>query len=124
MKKIAFVCVHNACRSQIAQALGNLYLKDKYECYSCGSVPQEHINSDAVRLIKKLYGIDMQLTQYSKTRAEIPTPDLIISMGCEVACPYMGRDFDDNWHLEDPTGKSDEFFEKVIKQIEEKIKAL
>ena len=74
--------------------------------------------------MKQLYGIDMELTQYIKTFDKIPSPDIAISMGCDVGCPYIGRDFDDNWGLTDPTGENDEFFVGVIKRIEEQILAL
>lgn len=123
-KKIAFICVHNSCRSQIAEALGNHFRGDEFSCYSCGTETKPQINQDAVRLMKKLYGIDMEKNQYSKTFDKIPTPDLAISMGCDVGCPYIGRAFDDNWGLEDPTGKDDAFFEKIIHQIEEHVKNL
>lgn len=123
-KKIAFVCVHNSCRSQIAEALGKHLLGNKFECYSAGTETKPQINQDAVRLMKKLYEIDMEKTQYSKTYDKIPEPDVVISMGCDVGCPYIGRVFDDNWQLPDPTGKSDEEFIKVICQIEEKIMSL
>ena len=78
----------------------------------------DYFNLDAVRLMKDLYQIDMEQTQHSKLTSDIPHYDIVISMGCEVACPYMGKDFDDNWQLEDPTGKSDEEFIKIIKDIE------
>ena len=120
-KKVAFVCVHNSCRSQIAEALGNHLAGDVLECYSAGTETKPQINQDAVRLMKKLYNIDMEKTQYSKTYDKIPTPDIAISMGCDVGCPYIGREFDDNWGLPDPTGKSDEVFLAVIKEIESKI---
>lgn len=123
-KKIAFVCVHNSCRSQIAEALGKLLRDNDYDFYSAGTETKPHINPDAVRLIKELYGIDMDLTQYSKTFDKIPNPDIAISMGCDVGCPFIGRDFDDNWNLPDPTGKSDDEFIEVIKQIEENIKKI
>lgn len=123
-KKLAFICVHNSCRSQIAEALGKKYLKDQYDCYSAGEVASPQINPTAVRLMKQLYGIDMEKTQYSKTIAEIPKPDIVISMGCEVHCPYVGRPFDDDWELADPTGKSDAEFLQVIKQIDQKIHEL
>lgn len=71
--------------------------------------------------MKQLYGIDMETTQYSKLISDIPTPDIVISMGCDVGCPYIGRAFDDNWGLQDPTGKDDETFIAVIREIEEKI---
>ena len=121
MKKVVFVCVHNSCRSQIAEALGNYLAGDVLECYSVGTETKPQINQDAVRLMKKLYNIDMEKTQYSKTYDKIPTPDIAISMGCDVACPYIGRDFDDNWGLPDPTGKDDEAFTKVISEIKNNI---
>ena len=95
-----------------------------FESFSAGTQTKPRINPDAVRLMKKLYGIDMELTQYSKTFAEIPQPDIAVSMGCDVGCPYIGRGFDDNWGLPDPTGESDEVYIEVIKQIEEKVIAL
>lgn len=123
-KKVAFICVHNSCRSQIAEAIGKIIASDKYDFYSAGTQKQPKINQDAVRLIKAIYGVDMESTQFSKTIDEIPSPDIAISMGCNVTCPFIGRNFDENWGLEDPTGKSDEFFLETIKKIEEKIKKL
>lgn len=124
MKKIAFLCVHNSCRSQIAEALGKHLRGNEFDFYSAGTETKPQINQDAVRLMKQLYGIDMEKTQYSKTIDKIPTPDMVISMGCDVGCPYIGRAFDDNWNLPDPTGKSDEVFFEVTKRIEENIKGL
>ena len=123
-KKIAFICVHNSCRSQIAEALGKYFMSDKYDFYSAGTETKPCINQDAVRLMKDLYGIDMEKEQYSKTIDKIPTPDIAISMGCDVGCPYIGKAFDDNWGLPDPTGKSDDIFIEVIKQIENMVKKL
>ncbi|MBR2902026.1 MAG: arsenate reductase ArsC [Clostridia bacterium] len=123
-KKIAFICVHNSCRSQIAEALGKHFRGDEFDFYSAGTETKPQINQDAVRLIKELYGIDMEETQYSKTVAKIPTPDMAISMGCDVGCPFIGRSFDEDWGLPDPTGKSDEVFLDVIKEIESKILAI
>ena len=121
MKKMAFICVHNSCRSQIAEALGKHLRGNEFEFYSAGTETKPQINQDAVRLMKELYGIDMEKTQYSKLISDIPEPDIAISMGCDVGCPYIGRAFDDNWGLGDPTGTSDEVFKDVIKRIEEKI---
>lgn len=120
-KKIAFICVHNSCRSQIAEALGKKYLSDEFECYSAGTETKPQINQDAVRIMKELHGIDMEQTRYSKLLSDIPDPDIAISMGCNVGCPFIGRGFDDNWGLEDPTGKSDEEFITVINEIEKRI---
>ena len=123
-KKIAFICVHNSCRSQIAEALGKHLVGDKYDFYSAGTQTKPQINRDAVRLMKQLYGIDMEQTQYSKTFDEIPASDISISMGCDVGCPFIGRAFDDNWGLPDPTGQSDEVFKSVISEIEKRIRSL
>ncbi len=123
-KKIAFICIHNSCRSQIAETLGKHLCGDKFDFYSAGTETKPHINQDAVRLMKQLYGIDMKKTQYSKTYDKISKPDIAISMGCDIGCPLIGREFDDNWGLPDPTGKSDEAFVEVIKQIESNIKVL
>ena len=120
--KIAFVCVHNSCRSQIAEALGKKFMSDRYDFYSCGTELKPQINQDAVRLIKDMYQIDMEQNQYSKLVQDIPQVDIAISMGCNVTCPYVGKSFDDNWNLDDPTGKSDDEFIKIIKEIEKKIK--
>lgn len=122
--KVAFICVHNSCRSQIAEALGKALASDVFESYSAGTETRPQINQDAVRLMKALYGIDMEQTQYSKLISDIPEPDIAISMGCNVGCPFIGRPFDDNWGLEDPTGKSDEEFKKVIDEIRVRIMEL
>lgn len=119
--KVAFICVHNACRSQIAEALGKHLASDVFDSYSAGSETKPQINQDVIRLMKVLYGIDMEQEQYSKTFDKIPEPDIAISMGCDVGCPYIGRAFDDNWGLPDPTGQSDEVYRETIRQIEQRI---
>lgn len=119
-KKVAFICVHNSCRSQIAEALGKYYASDIFESYSAGTEKMPQINQDAVRIMKELYDINME-KQYSKLINDIPDPDIAISMGCNVECPFIGRPFDDNWGLDDPTGKSDEEFKIIIHEIEKKI---
>ena len=123
-KKIAFICVHNSCRSQIAEALGKHFAGEKFDFYSAGTETKPQINQDAVRIMKRLYGIDMEKEQFSKLISDIPTPDIAISMGCDVGCPYIGRTFDDNWGLPDPIGESDAMFETVIKDIEKRISEL
>ena len=119
--KVAFVCVHNSCRSQIAEALGNALASDVFACYSAGTETKPQINQDAVRIMKELYGIDMEKKQYSKLLKEIPPVDLVITMGCNVHCPYLPCSLREDWGLVDPTGKSDEEFIKVIEEIETKI---
>ncbi|MDD6044239.1 MAG: arsenate reductase ArsC [Clostridia bacterium] len=124
MKKVAFICVHNSCRSQIAEALGKKLASDVFESYSAGTQIKPQINQDAVRLMKQLHGIDMEATQYSKLLSDIPEVDVVITMGCNVQCPFIPCSRREDWGLEDPTGKSDEFFMKTIDSIEEKIRNL
>lgn len=118
MIKIAFICVHNSCRSQIAEALCKHLASDVFESYSAGTEVKPQINQDAVRLIRQLYDIDMEKTQFSKLLSDIPSVDIIITMGCNVECPFLPCKHREDWGLEDPTGKSDEEFFKVIKRIE------
>ena len=89
MKKVAFLCVHNSCRSQIAEALCKVYRKD-LEAYSAGTELKPKINQDAVRIMKEKYNIDMS-HQKSKLVGDIPNCDIYISMGCDVGCPFIGR---------------------------------
>lgn len=122
--KIAFICVHNSCRSQIAEALGKHFAGDIFESFSAGTETKPQINQDAVRIIKQRYGIDMEKTQYSKLMTEIPSVDIVIKMGCNVACPYLPAKYTEDWGLIDPTGKRDEVFNEVIDKIEDNIKLL
>lgn len=119
--KVAFVCVHNSCRSQIAQALGNYLAGDVFESYSAGTETVPQLNQDAVRLMKQLYGIDMELTQYSKLMEELPPVDILVTMGCNVHCPSLPCKYREDWGLEDPTGHSDLVFQETIRKIHEKI---
>ena len=119
--KVAFICVHNSCRSQMAEALGKKYLSDICECYSAGTETKPKINQDAVRLMKQVYDIDMEETQYSKLIDSIPEADIVISMGCNVVCPYEPCKLEMDWGLEDPTGQRDEVFMETMKEIEQKI---
>lgn len=119
--KVAFICVHNSCRSQIAEALGKYFAENVFESFSAGTETKPQINQDAVRILKARYGIDMEKTQYSKLLSEIPRVDIVVKMGCNVVCPYLPAKYTEDWGLEDPTGKGDEAFSKVIDQIEENI---
>ncbi|MFL0266695.1 arsenate reductase ArsC [Candidatus Clostridium radicumherbarum] len=122
--KVAFICVHNSCRSQMAEALGKLYAADMFESYSAGTELRDKINEDAVRIIKDLYNIDMNKTQKSKLLTDLPDVDIVVKMGCNVVCPFLPSRHEEDWGLEDPSGKSDEEFIKTAKKIEEKIKDL
>ncbi|NFN81265.1 arsenate reductase ArsC [Clostridium botulinum] len=122
-KKVAFICVHNSCRSQIAEALGKFYGSDVFESYSAGTEVKPEINQDAVRIIKKLYNVDMNKDQKSKLLSDIPKVDIVIKMGCNVVCPYLPAKHIEDWGLEDPTGN----VQKIItcaKEIELKVKDL
>ena len=119
--KVAFVCVHNSCRSQIAEALGKKLASDVFESFSAGTALKDHINPDAVRLMKQVHGIDMEQTQYNKLIGDIPQPDVVIFMGCNVSCPDVPSQYAENWGLDDPSGQYDEVFRETIRQIEEKM---
>ena len=121
MKKVAFICVHNSCRSQIAEALGKKLASDVFESCSAGTETKPRINQDAVRLMKQVHNIDMEATQYSKLLSDIPPVDVVIIMGCNVQCPFLPCSHREDWGLEDPTGKNDEAFAATIRAIEEKI---
>ncbi|MFT4008369.1 MAG: arsenate reductase ArsC [Lacrimispora sp.] len=124
MVKIAFICVHNSCRSQIAEALGRHLAGGVMECYSAGTETRPQINQDAVRLMKQLYNIDMEAAQYSKLLSEIPPVDIVVTMGCNVQCPLLPCKRREDWGLNDPTGKSDQEFIETIRIIETRIRNL
>lgn len=119
--KVAFICVHNSCRSQIAEALGKYLASDVFESYSAGTETKPQINKDAVRLMKQIYDIDMEKTQYSKLLSDIPPVDVAVTMGCNVHCPFLPCTERFNWGLEDPTGAGDEAFIETIREIHTKI---
>lgn len=119
--KVAFICVHNSCRSQIAEALSKHFAADMFECFSAGTQLKDRINSDAIRLLKQIYHIDIAQTQAPKLIQDIPAVDFVITMGCQVTCPILAGQFHQDWGLADPTGKSDEEFILVMEQIKLKI---
>ena len=71
--------------------------------------------------MKEMHDIDMEATQYSKLLTELPEIDVVITMGCNVQCPFLPCDWREDWGLEDPSGKSDEEFVRTIQMIEAKI---
>ena len=121
MKKVAFICVHNSCRSQMAEALGKKLAADVFESYSAGTEVKPQINPDAVRLMKQVHGIDMEATQYSKLLSALAPVDVVVTMGCNVQCPTLPCSQREDWGLEDPSGKEDAAFLETIRQIEEKV---
>ena len=125
MRKVAFICVHNSCRSQIAEALGRHLASDVFESYSAGTETKPQISQGAVRLMKQVHHIDMEAEgQYSKLLTDIPAVDVVITMGCNVQCPFLPCQWREDWGLDDPTGKPDEAFLQTIRRIEEKIRGL
>lgn len=124
LPKVGFICVHNSCRSQIAEALATHLASDVFESYSAGTETRDKINPDAVRLIKSIYDIDMEKTQKPKLLEDIPELDIVITMGCNVDCPYLPSRHREDWGLEDPTGHKDEVFLTTIETIETKIEEL
>lgn len=122
--KVAFICVHNSCRSQIAEALGKLYASDVFDSYSAGTEIKSEIDKTAVKLIKEIYHIDMTKTQTNKLIDVLPPIDIVITMGCNVECPYLPSKYRFDWGLEDPVGKSETEYLKIIELIDQKVKEL
>ena len=121
MKRVAFICVHNSCRSQMAEALGRKLASDAFESFSAGTETKPQINQAAVRLLMQVHGIDMEARQYSKLLAELPPIDIVVTMGCNVQCPFLPCSHREDWGLEDPSGKEDAAFLFTMERIEEKI---
>lgn len=119
--KVAFVCVHNSCRSQMAEALGKALAGEVFESYSAGTETKPQINQDAVRLMKDRHGIDMEATQRSKLLEDIPPVDVVVTMGCNVDCPWLPCRHREDWGLDDPSGHPDEVFLATMDAIEEKV---
>ncbi|MCT2871931.1 arsenate reductase ArsC [Limosilactobacillus fermentum] len=109
--KVAFICTHNSCRSQIAEALGRHLASDVFDSYSAGTAPKRTINPDAVRLVKERYG------QHNKALTDLPQVDVVITMGCGVQCPSLPAQMRQDWGLDDPTGLGDDKFNKYWPEI-------
>lgn len=123
MKKIAFVCIHNSCRSQIAEALCRAEAGDVFDVYSAGTYPAPEINPSAVRLMKTFYGIDMT-DQHPKSLSALPEMDIIVTMGCGVSCPHLPCSRKISWNIEDPSGKPDEEYLAIIRAIRDHIRTI
>lgn len=123
MKKVAFICVHNSCRSQMAEAFGKVMGLGVFECFSAGTEQRDQINQDAVRIMKEV-GVDMELQQRPKLLSEIPKVDIVVTMGCNVNCPIISCTHREDWGLDDPSGKADEEFRLVRNIIKAKMEDL
>lgn len=124
LPKVAFLCVHNSCRSQMAEALGRKLAGNVFVSCSAGPEPGTQINPDAVRLMKQVHGIDLEQSQYSKPLSALPPVDIVVTMGCNVQCPTLPCSHREDWGLEDPSGKGDREFLAVMEQIQEKVLGL
>jgi arsenate reductase (thioredoxin) len=122
--KVAFVCVHNSCRSQMAEAFAKALASDVFESYSAGTEQRDRINQDAQRLMLARHHIDMEASQAPKLLEDIPEVDVVITMGCNVDCPFLPCQFREDWGLDDPTGHSDDVFIETMNTIEMKVKEL
>lgn len=121
---VAFICVHNSCRSQMAEAIAKVFASDVFNAYSAGTEVKDRINPDAVEVIKELYQVDMEKTQKPKPVQTLPPIDIVVTMGCNVSCPNFPAKSWEDWGLEDPTGKTKAEFIKTAKIIEHKVKDL
>jgi Protein-tyrosine-phosphatase len=119
--KAAYICVHNSCRSQMAEAITRELASDAIQCWSGGTEIKDHIDKGAVNIIKKFYGVDMEQLQYPKLLADIPEVDIVITMGCNVTCPSLPAAAHADWGLDDPTGGTEKEYERIAKIIEEKV---
>ena len=119
--KDAFVCVHNSCRSQMAEATAKILAADVFEAYSAGTEKENEINPVAVEVIKELYAVDMTATQHVKLLEALPRIDILVTMGCNVTCPYLPCQHSEDWGLEDPSGKGKEAFLKTAALIKKKV---
>ena len=119
--KVAFVCVHNSCRSQMAEAIAKILAADVFEAYSAGTETKPEINSDAVSIIKELYAVDMTATQHVKLLEALPKIDILVTMGCNVTCPYLPCQHREDWGLEDPSCKDKKAFLQTAELIREKV---
>lgn len=122
--KVAFICVHNSCRSQMAEALTRMAASDRFECFSAGTELKTEIDRGAVQAIKKRFNIDMTECQYPKLISELPEVDIVITMGCNVECPALPCSYREDWGLTDPSGLGQEQYDKVIDEILVKIENL
>lgn len=120
---VAFICTHNACRSQMAQALCSALAGDVFDCCSAGTHPAAAVNADAARLLRQQYGLDIS-SQRPKLLSALPAVDIVVTMGCGVACPQVACRHREDWGLPDPTGQSDEAFLRVMQTIEQRVRAL
>lgn len=120
---VAFVCVHNSCRSQMAEGWAKKLGSDVLEVYSAGTENYPEVKPLAVEVMEEA-GVDMS-SQKPKLLSDIPAElDIVITMGCNVDCPNVPSKHREDWGLDDPSGGTIEDFRETRKLIEEKVKKL
>lgn len=124
MKKIvAFVCVHNSCRSQMAEGWTKKLGSDEVEVYSAGTENYPEVKPFAVEVMEEV-GIDMR-KHHPKLLRDIPDEvDILITMGCNVECPFVPCKHREDWGLADPSGGSIEDFRETRDLIQQKVEEL
>ena len=105
----------------MAEAIAKILAADVFEAYSAGTEKENEINPVAVEVIKELYAVDMNATQHVKLLEALPRIDILVTMGCNVTCPYLPCQHREDWGLEDPSGKDKEAFLKTAALIQEKM---
>lgn len=122
-KKIAFVCVHNSCRSQMAEGWAKKLGSDVLDVYSAGTEEYPEVKPKAVQVMEEA-GVDMS-DQYPKLLTDIPEElDILITMGCNVVCPFVPNNHAEDWGLDDPSGGPIEGFRETRDMIKQKVEAL
>ena len=124
MKHILFICVENACRSQIAEAFARHYGKGRIAAYSAGSRPRGQVDAGAIEVMQER-GLDLILHR-SKGLADLPsvTWDAIVTMGCGDACPSVPAKARLDWQIPDPARQPPEVYRQVRDLIDGAVKAL
>lgn len=118
--KVAFVCVHNSCRSQMAEGFAKQLGSDVLEVFSAGTETYAQIKPKAVEVMQEI-GIDIS-QQYPKLLEDIPEElDYLITMGCNVSCPFVPCKHKEDWGLKDPSGGALEGFRVTRNLIKDKV---
>lgn len=123
MKKIAFVCITNSCRSQMAEAFCLQLGKGQVKSYSAGLKPTFSIDENAIMVMAEK-GIKMD-NQYPKRLEDIPdTFDILVTLGDEALEHYIKADKREVWHLDDPKGKDINIYRQTRDLIYQKVEKL
>lgn len=122
-KKVAFVCVHNSCRSQMAEGWAKKLGSEVFEAYSAGTESYPEVKSLAIKVMEEA-GVDMS-GHYPKLLSDIPTEvDILITMGCNVKCPHVPCRYREDWGISDPSGGTIEDYRRTRDVIKERVEDL